>query len=748
LRVAEPTLLLLALFLSFKAEAETAPPPPTRHFEIGRATSAIRADGVLDEAAWAGALTFDLPYEWSPGENVHAPVKTEFLVTYDDQNLYAAWRAFDPDPSTIRAHLMERDAVASLDQDDYVAMTIDTFNDRRRGFQFRVNPLGVQADAIFSEQDGKENFSFDMIWSSAGRITDSGYVVEIIIPLDQLRFPGTTGEQTWGFNVERAYPRNVLHRLASASRDRSRSCVLCSVDQITGFANLRPGWNLELSPTLTAVRTESAEILPAARLSTREQEVDPGLSVRWGVTPSMSLNLAVNPDFSQVEADAAQLEVNERFALQYPEKRPFFLEAADIFATPVKAVFTRTIVDLDWGFKVTGKQGRNAFGVFHTDDKLNALLFPSNQSSSSVLLPDSVEDSVVRYRRDLGAGSMIGALYTGRRGNDYENHVFGLDSFLRFNDSDTLKLQALGSRTGYPSGIDADFDQAQDSFSGRTYFLDYDHLTRSWFWTLSYLDHSPGFRADSGFVPRVDIRDMRGVLQRQFWGDSDDLYSNINVGVYAKRVEDYRGQLTDQEIELYGNASGPLQSRVELHMQRLATFFKGTLYSDLNRIDGELQIQPSGLARLSVFVDYGDAIDFANNQLADLIEVTPAAELKLGRHINTNLKHTFRRLRVDRGELLQAQLSQLRLSYNLNTRIATRVIVQRLAIERNQPLFSNPAQGHDEDELFTQALLSYILNAQTVFFLGYSDQAQDVQDLALERKNRTFFFKIGYGLMM
>src|SRR5688500_7039939 len=149
---------------------ETSAPLTARRFEIRRATSPIRVDGVLDEAAWQEDLTYDLPYEWSPGDNVPAPVQTDFLVTYDDQNLYAAWRARDPDPSQIRAHLMDRDAIDTFVQDDHVVLMIDPFNDERRGFQFRINPLGVQADAVFSENEGIEDFSFDMIWASAASI--------------------------------------------------------------------------------------------------------------------------------------------------------------------------------------------------------------------------------------------------------------------------------------------------------------------------------------------------------------------------------------------------------------------------------------------------------------------------------------------------------------------------------------------------------------------------------------------------
>ncbi len=297
-------LLLFAAPVATLAEDEDTA-LTARHFEIRRASGPIKIDGALDEPAWADALTFDLPYEWSPGDNVTPPVETEFLATYDDDYLYAAWRAHDPNPADVRAHLMDRDAIATFVQDDHVLLMIDTFNDERRAFQFRVNPLGVQADAVFSQNEGIEDFSFDMIWDSAGRIDDEGYVVEIAIPFDQIRFPRTTGAQTWGFDVGRSYPRNVRHRIASSPRDRGNICVLCQADKVTGFENLEPGRNLEITPTLTADRTDTLDAFPGGDLVSEGEDVEAGLSVRWGITPNLSLNAAVNPDFSQVEADVA-----------------------------------------------------------------------------------------------------------------------------------------------------------------------------------------------------------------------------------------------------------------------------------------------------------------------------------------------------------------------------------------------------------------------------------------------------------
>ncbi len=206
-----------------------------------KAASPIKIDGVLDDPAWEKAGRLDVAYEWQPGENAPPPVKTEVLITFDDSYFYVAYRCFDPDPKAIRAHLMDRDATDTLIQDDHISFMVDTFNDERRAFQFRVNPLGVQADAVFSELEGYEDFSWDAIWKSAGRIEEFGYAIEVAIPFNQLRFPAGGGVQTWGFEADRSYPRNVRHRISTHPRDRNINCIICQFNKITGFENISPG---------------------------------------------------------------------------------------------------------------------------------------------------------------------------------------------------------------------------------------------------------------------------------------------------------------------------------------------------------------------------------------------------------------------------------------------------------------------------------------------------------------------------
>ena len=173
--------------------------------------------------------------------------------------------------------------------------------------------------------------------------------------------------QTWGFEAFRSWPRNVRHRLSSQPRDRDKGCLLCQENKVTGFEGLAQGRNVELDPTATFSRTdERAAATDAGARERQRRRAMSGVTGRWSVTPNLTLNGTVNPDFSQVEADVAQLDVNQRFALFYPEKRPFFLEGIDFFTTPIQAVFTRTVADPTFGAKLTGKQGANAVGVFVT----------------------------------------------------------------------------------------------------------------------------------------------------------------------------------------------------------------------------------------------------------------------------------------------------------------------------------------------------------------------------------------------
>src|SRR6185436_1439234 len=279
--------LFLLLSLPVPAAAADEPAP----IEISRAVSPIRVDGVLDEPAWQQATAISVDHEWFPGDNVPVPISTTALITYDDEHLYVAFRAADPEPGLIRARFADRDVPTD---DDTVGFLIDPFNDGRRAFQFRINPLGVQMDAVNSDVEGTEDFSWDAIWNSAGRVTAEGYEVEVALPFRQLRFPATSGVQTWGFMATREWPRSVLHRLRSIVTDQDLNCSACQLQDLTGIQQLETGRNLEVTPTLTGNLSEEREGFPEGRFETSRQELEPGVSARWGVTPNVALNLTIN----------------------------------------------------------------------------------------------------------------------------------------------------------------------------------------------------------------------------------------------------------------------------------------------------------------------------------------------------------------------------------------------------------------------------------------------------------------------
>ena len=733
-------LCLLAVAPAFQARSQSDA-PARRSYEISMASSSIHVDGALDEPAWEGATSIDLPWEWFPQVNDPAGVRTEALVTFDETRLYIGFRAFDPNPSQIRAHYADRDT-AFLD--DTVGFMIDTFNDQRRAFQFRVNPLGVQMEATNSDVDRSEDWSWDIIWESKGQITKDGYVVEIAIPFNQLRFPRTSGEQTWGFVAMRDYPRNVRHRLRSAPLDQSRNCTVCQLEPIEGFHQIASGRNLELDPTVTASRTDSRNNFPDGELESGDFDFDAGLTARWNMTPNITLSAAVNPDFSQVEADAAQLEVNTTFALFFPEKRPFFLEGADFFSTPIDAVFTRSVADPAAGLKLTGKEGSHAFGLFATLDEINNIIFPGFEGSGFTSLDAEVLGSVLRYRRDIGSRSTLGGLYAGRDGEDgYSNHVYGLDGVYQFTESDTIEYQIVGSRTEYPVEVASSFDQPLGSFGGEAAEVEYRHADRDWFWRAGYEDYATDFRADSGFVPKVGYRRFSAGAERTFYGSADTWFRRTGLSVFADKTEQHDGIADEWGADIGAWYQGPSQSFLEVNLAPNREYYRGVHYDNFRQsVYGE--IRPTGKLFFWLYTGWGETIDRSNARPADFVTVEPGVELRIGRRLEARLSHVFQGLDVAPGELFDVNLSQGRFIYHFNLRTFVRAIVQYQQLELNPATWTFPVPD-DTEELFTQLLFSYKLNPQTVFLAGYSDSREGFDEVSLLETDRSFFVKVGYA---
>jgi len=702
----------------------------------------INIDGRLDEAPWQSPPIFELEYETRPAENGPPPVRTEVWIGYDRNNLYVAFRAHDPEPEKIRGRLSDRDTVY---QDDFVGVVLDTFNDQRRAFEFFVNPLGVQMDMTQNEMTGGEDDSWDAIWDSAGRITDTGYIVEMRVPFSSLRFPKAEDGMTWGLDAVRFYPRGHRHRLALHPIERGNNCYLCQGSKLVGFKGVKPARSIELVPTLTASMSGFREDFPDGEMINGDPDFSPGLTAHWGITPNLILSGAINPDFSQVEADAAQLDVNTQFALFYPEKRPFFLEGADIFATRFNAIYSRNIADPDWGVKLTGKVGKDAIGVIIAQDSLTNLLIPASQSSSLDTLDEKNLSTIVRYRRDLFGATTGGFFYTGREGNDYSNRLLGGDILFRWKDTEAARIEILGSQTRYPEEIAEEHDQSTERLTDYAMRIVYQHTSRNWMYFVLYRDVGRDFRADLGFVPRADYRRGQAMLERAWYPEKAG-WSQVRLGGQWDEYQDQSGQHLSRDIELFSWAQGPRESFVRLSLYDGDVFYDGELF-DTDRIDayGEAQVLPNLYVELAAVA--GGQVDFANTQQGDVLRLEPGLRLDIGRHLRLNLDHSFEQLDVDAGRLYTARLSQMRATYQINVRTFVRWISQYLDVDRDPTLYTDEVPARSRT-LFNQILFSYKVNPRTVFFLGYSDNYLGDQQIDLAQENRTIFLKIGYAWML
>jgi hypothetical protein len=713
---------------------------------IPHSTDLVEIDGVLDDAIWRAALALPLTIETYPRENQTPEVETiAYLVENGDQ-LLIAFDARDPEPESIRAYLRDRDAAFN---DDFVGVVLDTFNDERRAFEFFVNAYGVQMDLIQDDVNRNESESWDAIWDSAGQINERGFAVEMAIPFSQLRFPRTDGEQTWGIDVLRFRPRAQRARISNNAQDRNRACYLCQFGKFTGFANAEPGKAIEVVPTLTATRTDAPPPPPAndvaGKLERGDFETEAGLGVRWGITPDLTLDLTLNPDFSQVEADVAQLEENTTFALFYPESRPFFLEGEDYYASPLQAVFTRTVADPDAGAKFTGRTGNNTIGVFATNDTVTNLLFPGPFGSQTTSLAMENDAFVGRYTRGFGQASTIGALVTSREGDGYSNEVAGFDGRYFMNDQSTLRFQYLDSRTEYPANTAAQFGQ-QDDLEGDAWRVEYRYSARNWFGYYQHQDLDPSFRADSGFIGRVDVVQDGFEVSRTFYADPSAWYTQWQVGLNGGRSETTGGQFMNRNIQPSISFQGPWQSFARLGLNERKEYWNGVTYDIKGRqIFG--QFRPRSGLNINMNLNRGEQIDFTNSRLADQWRYQPTIDWNATRHLLVRLRYTSDHLTTKAGAtIFDAALTDLRLTWQFNVRSFVRLTLQGQDIERNVAEYVNPLTDPHTESLATQLLYSYKLNPQTVLFAGYSDnQIDDSLTGNMEMTGRTFFFKLSYA---
>ncbi len=473
-------------------------------------TKAPVIDGKLDDEVWKSAAVLKDFYQVQPGDNIAPSKPTEVFLGRDAKFIYIAFLCYD-EPDKVRATIAKRDNIFN---DDYVGILFDTFNDGRKAYEFDFNPLGIQADGSWT--DYGEDFNPDIVMESKGMVTSDGWTVEVAIPFKSLRYVAGK-DKLWGVHFWRRIKRinNELDMWMPISRDNSS--WLQQEGHLTGFDGISTERTLELIPSLTVSETGkrkatlsvaqlNAGMLDPGRMVNEPIHLDPGLTGKYTITPNVTLDFALNPDFAQVEADQLVVTANQRFPIFFPEKRPFFLEGIDIFNTQIAAVHTRTIVDPDYAVKLTGKVDRNTFGLIVASD--NA---PGNYSAEERLTANSrfidknASAGILRLKHDIGKqDSFIGFLGTYRRFVDQYNELGGLDTKLRINKVTTFNAQVLftHSRENYFYPDEGrSFSRPENGF---IYATDYNMSGRHFGYEYSTVGRTRYYRSDLGFNRRVN----------------------------------------------------------------------------------------------------------------------------------------------------------------------------------------------------------------------------------------------------
>ncbi len=776
------------------------PPEKANPVTLPRFASPPVIDGKLDDEVWKTAAVLKDFYQITPGDNVAPSKPTEVLIGYDPKFLYIAFRAYD-EPDKIRATVAKRD---NIFQDDYVGFYLDTFNDQRKAFEIFFNPLGIQGDGMLTEGRG-EDFSIDLLLDSKGVITNEGYFVEVAIPFKSLRFEAGKGK-LWGAHFFRRIQRFERELDSWMPFSRSISSNLSQAGKLAGLENLSIERTIELIPSLTVsqdgrfARTfgvlpgTPAAALDSGRLVNQPVGFDPGLTAKFIPSPALTFDLALNPDFAQVEADQLVVTANQRFPIFFAEKRPFFLEGIDIFQTLVTAVHTRSIVDPDVAVKMTGKTGRNTFGImaasdngpgsFIGDERLNPTNFKFLDKNAYI--------GVARFKRDMGKENTIGVLATSYNFIEKHNQLLAFDGRFRLDPMSTVTFQVLGStsRNFFSDPDDAVFTRYRTG-NGFAYSGWYTREGRNWGWELGGEGYTKDYRADVGFTGRTDSNFTFGYLR--YNSDPNPKKKIIGYHFHTSSHADYnwRGEMYIAEIEGAFELTLPRNSWVggfwEPAYERLfdhefgrtrearpcnpfAAANRCTFYGLENeRSSNKQHFSIYGGSNYSKKVQFNGQytrrfghfdLDFGNGRKYP--RISPAA-LLLGQ---------LAPLDPGRGDLTQLNTSvtyqptnELRTSFSLTKQRLVRydtglvafdvnILTGRATYQFSKATFARVILDYNtlNSRLRTQALVGYTPSPGTSFYVGYNDDMNYASPNpftaelvpGFRRNSRTFFVKASY----
>jgi len=693
-------------------------------------------------AKWEGKLAkVDNFIQRLPSDGQPSTQKTEAYLGYDDRYFYCIFVAFDSEPSKVRGNRTPRDNVTG---DDKLDLFLDTYHDRRRAYVFTVNAYGHQMDGLWTEGPRNQyDDTWDAVWESRGQLTEQGFVTWIAVPFKSLRFPATE-EQTWGIVLVRWIVRNN----ESATWPRVSTRIEGRMSQeatLQGLRGISPGHGDMLIPYAytRSFRTLDQSIPTEPFFQSKTLEPRVGADAKLVLKQSFSLDMTVNPDFSQVESDQPQITVNRRFEAYFPEKRPFFLENPSFFETPLNLLFTRNIADPQFGVRLTGKRGPYAIGALFADDR---------SPGESVAAGDPLYDkraffTVVRVNRDIFRQSTVGLIFTDREFAGTFNRVGGLDTRFKLHKNWWVTAQAVASSTTLPGGARSAGPayKTQARFDGRTFYSN-----------AEYNDLSPGFNTLTGFISTETVErpinvgrtitrpplrtDMRGASEIAMYRFRPEGKHLISWGptAFINPVWDHHGNRLDMyqdytmSWEFTGQTAFELYYQADQEMLRPQDFAGLTANQVYSHHRQGAYFETALLTQLAFKADYSQGAQLnvvpPSGQLpllANLSQASLSLVVRPERHLRIENTYLLDRL-VDRttGEsVFNNDIIRSVWTWQFNRKLSVRVIPQYNSV------LANPARTSlgTSKNFNADFLVTYLLNPFTALYIGYNRNMDNLE---------------------
>ena len=714
-----------------------------------RTPSAPTIDGRLDDTAWTRAAHISEFVQLAPRAGEPATQETDVYIAYDSANLYLAFHAHFTDPAMMRANRKDRDVRTG---DDVFWVYIDPFLDQQRAYSFGVNAYGVQMDTIVTTRGGSGfsrrggggpglrlpfgDPSWDTLFDSAGRIVEDGFTAEIAIPFKSLRYPRRSDgvPHQWGFQIARRI-RAGNETVVWAPVAREVAGFLTQMGVLQGMDGLSTSRNIEILPTFTAVQFGSLDDAG----SFRSDRADPegGVNFKYGVTSNLTADVTFNPDFSQIESDRPQIEQNQRFALFYPELRPFFLEGAEIFnvRAPVRVVHTRTIIDPEYGAKLTGKVGKTTIGVMFANDEAPGYAEDAVEGAAG----QTATTFVGRMRYDLYAESYVGATFTDRQFLDSFSRLAGLDSNFRIGDTHEIGVRAFGTQHRDLDGLET---------SGHLLNANIRKSGRNLSYIAAAFSLSPDFKTDVGFVRRTDQRWVYSELAYRWW--PENWLVSWGPRIRYTQGHNFNGVLEDRQATAGVNLAFADNINFNADLDRAMERFGGIdFFKTRYRFFGvvsrlrQFSFGLGGGGGDQIFFDEEHPYLGRDRGWNGFINLRLIAPLESRIIIDTN---RFVDVRNSDALVFDVNIFRTRTTYQFTDRLLLRNISEFNSLDQ---------------KLSLNFLVTYRVNAGTVFYAGYDDhylQADHImrdldgngiddriyQSTALRRTNRALFVKLQY----